>query len=82
LEVLEQLRRELLSWLPLGREKKLLGEVVAAAPGVEVVAAAPGVEVVAATPRVAVAEKKSFTEEREKWCNHHVRWFGGYLRSG
>jgi len=71
--VLEQLRRELLSWLPLGREKKLLGEVVAAA---------PGVEVVAATPRVAVAEKKSFTEEREKWCNHHVRWFGGYLRSG
>jgi len=47
-----------------------------------VVAAAPGVEVVAATPRVAVAEKKSFTEEREKWCNHHVRWFGGYLRSG
>jgi len=50
-------------------EKKLLGKVVVVA----VVAAAPG---------VAVAKKKSFTEEREKWCSHHMRWFGGYLRWG
>jgi hypothetical protein len=35
---------------------------------------------VVATAGVAVAEKKSFTEERKKWCNHHVRWFDGYLR--
>jgi len=29
-----------------------------------------------------VTEKKIFTEEREKWCNHHVRWFDGYWRWG
>jgi hypothetical protein len=28
---------------------------------------------------VPVAEKKSFVEEREKRCNHHVRWFDGFL---
>ena len=66
MELLERLRRELLSWLPLGRAKAF-GRVVV---------------VVVAAPRVAVAEKKSFTEEREKKCNHHVRWFGGYLRWG
>jgi len=27
-----------------------------------------------------MAEKKSFIEEREKWCNDHVIWFDGYLR--
>jgi len=36
--------------------------------------------VVTAAAGVVMAEKKSFTEEREKWCNHHVRWFDGYLR--
>ena len=35
----------------------------------EVVVAAGGV----------VAEKQSFAEEREKRCNHHVRWFDGFL---
>jgi hypothetical protein len=28
---------------------------------------------------VAVAENKSFAEEREKRCNHHVRCFDGFL---
>jgi len=28
---------------------------------------------------VAVAEKKSFAKEREKRCNHHMRWFDGFL---
>jgi len=39
---------------------------------------------VAAAAEVTVAEKKIFTEgrEREKWCNHHVRWFDGYWRWG
>jgi hypothetical protein len=26
----------------------------------------------AAAAGVTVAEKRIFTEEREKWCNHHV----------
>jgi hypothetical protein len=38
--------------------------------------------VAAAAARVMVAKKKIFTEETEKWCNHHVRWFDGYLRWG
>jgi hypothetical protein len=29
---------------------------------------------------VAVVDKKSFAEEREKQCNHHVRCFDGFLR--
>jgi hypothetical protein len=30
------------------------------------------VVVAAAVAVVTVVEKKIFTEEREKWCNHHV----------
>jgi hypothetical protein len=48
-----------------------------------VVAAASAV---AAAAKVTVAKKKIFTKEggregkreRERWCNHHVRWFDGY----
>jgi hypothetical protein len=26
-----------------------------------------------------MAEQKSFAEERERWCDHHVRWSSGCL---
>jgi hypothetical protein len=40
-----------------------------------VVAAASAV---ADAAEVIVAEKRDFYGgEREKWCNHHVRWFDG-----
>jgi hypothetical protein len=28
---------------------------------------------------VTVAENQSFVEEREKRCNHHMRWFDSFL---
>jgi hypothetical protein len=33
-------------------------------------------------PRSQWQRRGIFTEEREKWCNHHVRWFDGYWRWG
>jgi hypothetical protein len=51
--------------------KELLGKVVAAA------------SAVADAAEVIMAEKGAFYRgEREKWCNHHVRWFDGYWRWG
>jgi hypothetical protein len=51
--------------------KELLGKVVAAA------------SAVADAAEVTVAKKGDFYRgEREKWCNHHVRWFDGYWRWG
>ena len=68
LELLEWLRRKLLPWLPL-EGKELLGKVVAAA------------SAVADAAEVIMTEKGAFYRgEREKWCNHHVRWFDGYWR--